>query len=66
MPSDRVDAARPVDPQCQKLRRFMVAYRAARDAFMTEVATVRGGNVLVLDVDSSSIGGTVVQPMVRH
>jgi hypothetical protein len=54
----------PLIRNARKLRRFMAAYRAARDAFMGQVATVQGGNVLVLDVDSSSIGGTVVQPMV--
>jgi hypothetical protein len=41
----------PVIRQTRRRRRFLAAYDAARNAFLAEIATTIGGNVLVLDSD---------------
>jgi len=43
-------------------RKFVKAYTAARDEFMTEVATLIGGAVATLTPE----GVSVVQPQTRH
>jgi hypothetical protein len=51
----------------RKLRRLVAAYTAARDSFMQDVATMIGGNVLVLDAPADTVDpATVAEPRVLH
>jgi hypothetical protein len=50
-------------------RKFLAAYQAARREFLTMIATIIGGNVLVADTNAAVTELTeleVVQPAVRH
>lgn len=48
-------------------RRFFAAYKAERDAFMRDIATMLGGEVLVADVGAPELSGiTTIRPEAVH
>lgn len=48
-------------------RRFFAAYKAERDAFMRDIATMIGGTVLVADLGAPDLSGiTTIRPEAVH